>query len=291
MLQRSLLFWVVWCPVFLLWGCATQPVAKPTGAMLVVRLLVKQEPIEAVTLQVTQGDQTEPMASVNGLLYSRIGGRSVDYLFPVPLAAGRYKINQGSGLPPFELGFEVPVGAPVYIGRVLLSKDGAPALEDRHTDDVPTLRDAMVQLRDLTINTQLGNLRPERSPELGSGTALAGGGAMEWVPVIESVADQLPVASREAFKRYLKLRKPRAFAVSDDGAYGVASGQAGVERAMLECNKQAPKKPCRLFSVDETAIVWRNCAARTSHPNWWLRLADVAPQDAAALSSECPPRP
>jgi hypothetical protein len=289
MLRRTVFFWVLSC-LLMLWGCATQPPVKMSGAMLVVRLTAKQVPTEAITVQVTQGDQTVPMASVNGLLSPRIGSRSIDYLFPVPLAPGRYKISAGSGLPSFELAFDVPAGAPVYVGRVLLSPDTAPALEDHQAEDVSMLRVTIDKLRSVAINTQLGSLRPERAPELARRSSKAG--TLEVVPVAEVLPGELPVASRETFKRYLQLREPRAFAVNEDGtAYGVASGKNAIEHAMQDCNKLGPKTPCRLFSVNQTATLWRGCAAPPSDFKGWLRLADVAPQDAAAAANAaCPPR-
>lgn len=284
MMRSSMLIGVLVCTL-LLWGCASgPPPPKLTGAMLFVRLVAKQEPTEAVTVHVAQGEQSAAMASVRGILASRVGGRSVDYAFPVPLAPGRYKISSGSGLPSFEVAFEVPAGAPVYIGRVLLSQDSAPVLEDRSPDDVPMIRNVVAQLRSVAINPLIGSLRPVRAPE--AARAVAGGGAangdtLEVVPATEVLAGELPLASREAFKRYLKLREPRAFAVEDNGAaYGVASGKEAIERAMQDCNKLGPKKPCRLFSVNQSATLLRGCVPPASSFKGWLRLADVAPQDA-----------
>jgi hypothetical protein len=310
MLRSSMLFWGLVC-TFLFCGCASSPPPpKLTGAMLVVRLVTKQEPTESVTVQVTQGEQSGAMASVRGILALRVGGRSVDYAFPVPLAPGWYKISSGSGLPSFELAFEVPAGAPVYIGRVLLSQDSAPVLEDRSGDDLPMIRNVVAQLRSVAISPLIGSLRPVRAPEVAR--ALTSSSAsevvpavantsrgpaakvdtLEVVPVTKALAGELPLSSRQAFKRYLKLGEPRTLAVEDGGAaYGVASGKDAIERAMQDCNKLSPKKPCRLFSVNQSATLLRGCVTPKSSFKGWLRLADVAPQDAgAAASAECPPR-
>jgi len=310
MLRSSKLLWVLVCTL-LCCGCASSPPhPKLTGAMLVVRLVTKQEPTETVTVQVAQDEQSAAMAMVRGMFASRVAGRSVDYAFPVPLAPGRYKISSGSGLPLFELAFEVPAGAPVYVGRVLLSKDSAPVLEDRSADDIPMLRNVVAQLRSAPINPLIGSVRQVRPPEAdpaavsGSTSAVApetetsrgtaaSGDTLEVVPVSEVLAVELPVASRDAFKRYLKLREPRAFAVEDGGtAYGVASGKIAIERAMQDCNKLGTKKPCRLFSVNQSATLLRGCVAPASSFKGWLRLADVAPQDAAVVPANtvCPPR-
>ncbi len=304
-------FWTGWLTVLMaMWGCATPPPVSPTGAMVVVRLLTRQEPPDSLVLQVTREGQAEPMAAVNGLLYSRIGGRSADYLVAIPLPAGRYVVAPEGGsaasMAAFQLAIEVPAGPPVYVGRLLVPQDRsrAPALEERFADDMPMFRDAIASLRMADIHLRMGTLRQERPADA------AAGSSMEVVPVSEALAVHLPPAARAGFARYMKLRSPRAFAVSEDGVFSMASGSRGVvERAMQECAKLSPKRPCRLFAVDQTATLWRACGAAGSapaggpapgepgrslaSPRVWLRLADVAPGDSVARSTGtgCPATP
>lgn len=356
MLCRSLIRWMTWLfPVALLWGCATlrppppPPPAAPaatTGALLAARLLTQQEPAEGVILQVTAAGQTEPMGTVTGLLYSRNGGRSADYLFPIPLPPGRYTLTPDGTFPPFQMEVDVPMGAPVYVGRLLLPQDRsrAPALEDHPSEDVPMFRSLVAQLRTVDIGVRLGQLQPpEDVIPIPTPTPV-----MEVVRVSEALASELPVQARSGFLRYLKLRGPRAFAVSDQGVFAQASGRNVVERAVQACNQQDPLRACRLFSMDQTAMVWRTSQGTSASPytngiptlpatrsmpvspsapvstprtppvsvgppmppqaapvpmakadpcepefKGWLRLADVAPQEAAArrAAKGCAPLP
>ncbi|MES2888916.1 MAG: hypothetical protein V4739_13020 [Pseudomonadota bacterium] len=267
MLRRSLIRWMTWLlPLALLWGCATPPPPAPnTGAMLMVRLLTKQEPVDGVILQVTAVGQTEPMATVTGMLYSRSGGRSADYLFPIPLPPGRYTLTPDNTLAPFHLEVDVPKGPPVYVGRLLLPQDRsrAPVLEEHQAEDVPMFRNLVAQLRTVDIGLRLGELKRLENAAPTPTTSTV----MEVVPVSEALASELPPAARSGFLRYLKLRTPRAFAVNDLGMFAQATGKNVVERALQECNKQDAQRGCRLFSVDQTATLWRNAQGSSASPH------------------------
>lgn len=325
MLHRFL-FCMSWLSLLVVWGCAVPPPPppSPTGAMLVVRWLSRQEPPNSLVLQVTREGQSEPMAVVKGLFYSRIGGRSADYLVAIPLPAGRYAVAPEGGAAMFQLAFEVPSGPPAYVGRVVLPQElgHPPTLEDRFADDMPMFRDAIASLRMVDIHRRMGSLRQERpasdnpsppqpgrpvdanpgSPRQEHPTHAGAGGSMEVVPVSEALAVHLPLVARDGFARYMRLHSPRAFAVNEDGVFSMASGSLDVvERAMQECAKLSPKRPCRLFAVDQTATLWRGCgnaragAGTTTGTSLassrvWLRLADVAPGDNLA-GTGCPPTP
>jgi dienelactone hydrolase len=58
---------------------------------------------------------------------------------------------------------------------------------------------------------------------------------------------------RMAYKLFLTLRRPRAFAVSQDGGYGAASGTDPITGALASCSQGHPG--CQLYAVDGD-IVW-----------------------------------
>lgn len=68
----------------------------------------------------------------------------------------------------------------------------------------------------------------------------------------------LPAKAQAAFRSFLKSAHPRAFAVSESGYYGAASGGKDVaRRALINCVRaSAPdRQNCRLFAVDDTLLV------------------------------------
>ena len=70
----------------------------------------------------------------------------------------------------------------------------------------------------------------------------------------------LPVAGdagRRAYQHYLNQSLPRAFAVSDSGAWSWAEdGDDPVSRALAACQKNSTT-PCRLYSIDQD-VVWQS---------------------------------
>ena len=69
-------------------------------------------------------------------------------------------------------------------------------------------------------------------------------------------ADKVPIspASREsAYRRFLDAKKPRAFAVGPRGAWGQASGDWALGRALGRCARRG--EPCALYAVDDD-VVW-----------------------------------
>ena len=288
MLRRSLL-WLVLLPLALgLWGCAGRPSSSPpTGAMFVLRVMSRQ-PVETFSIQVSEAGKAEPIASVNGILHAHSAGRSADFLFPIPLVPGRYKVShESAAFPPFLVSFEVSPVQPVYVGRLVMYQDRSrpPALEDRFSEDALMFREAISQLRTVNIGAQLGSMSTEPLVDLGAPPTQVPT-SVEVVPVSELLVNELPLGAREAFKRYLKLGGSRAFVFNEEGLFGMASGKNVVERAMQECTKQGPKRPCRLFSVDQSATVFRAPgAAVTPSPS------PAVPPAPANLSPVAPPPP
>jgi hypothetical protein len=81
-------------------------------------------------------------------------------------------------------------------------------------------------------------------------------------------ADKVPFIrffNRQAYKRWLQLPKPRAYAISEWGAAGWSWGpekadptwtkDVAIERALQECHKMR-MGPCRIYAVDDD-VVWR----------------------------------
>jgi dienelactone hydrolase len=69
-----------------------------------------------------------------------------------------------------------------------------------------------------------------------------------------SAVPYINAAGREAYARYLTLRKPKAFVIAPDGAwYFAALGEDPLLSAMETCKKAHAN--CRLYGVDD-AVVW-----------------------------------
>jgi hypothetical protein len=65
--------------------------------------------------------------------------------------------------------------------------------------------------------------------------------------------DDVPYLSergRQAYRQFLKLHKPRAFALAPDGGYGMATGNGDpAPAALANCGRE--HKDCRLYVVDD----------------------------------------
>jgi hypothetical protein len=72
---------------------------------------------------------------------------------------------------------------------------------------------------------------------------------------------------RETYRNFLNQPKPRAVAISEDGAIGWASDVYKPQRAALRfCQRSAaPGRPCRLYAVDDT-VVWAEAPTPTTEP-------------------------
>ena len=73
----------------------------------------------------------------------------------------------------------------------------------------------------------------------------------------------LTASGREAYRHYLDLPVPRAFAMSDSGAWSWAEdGDDPSSRAIAACQKNS-KTACRLYSIDQD-VVWQDPATNPS---------------------------
>jgi dienelactone hydrolase len=68
-----------------------------------------------------------------------------------------------------------------------------------------------------------------------------------------SAVPYLGAQGREAYSQFLATRRPRAFAIAPDGAWGAASGLDPITDALVTCSNG--HQGCRLYAVDGD-IVW-----------------------------------
>ena len=69
----------------------------------------------------------------------------------------------------------------------------------------------------------------------------------------------LPQRQREALKKFLTVKLPRALAFSDDGHWGYATGDDVLSKALAFCQRRpaappAAAQPCHLYAVDEAVV-------------------------------------
>jgi dienelactone hydrolase len=63
-------------------------------------------------------------------------------------------------------------------------------------------------------------------------------------------------AKARGYSKFLSVRTPRAFAISEAGYWGWANGpNETISRALAHCNQVSPK-PCALYAIDDI-VVWR----------------------------------
>lgn len=135
-------------------------------------------------------------------------------------------------------------------------------------DDLVTLHTLWPDLRKRRIATRL----PQRLVVIGPDNTVAGGvearfpapGAPsgEYVtgaPLADDAGQTLPAAVQKEFKKFTRMKLPRAFAVGPGDAFGVAAaGPEVVARALAACNsKRDPRvkdSSCRLYAVDDTVM-------------------------------------
>jgi dienelactone hydrolase len=81
-------------------------------------------------------------------------------------------------------------------------------------------------------------------------------------PAMTDKGSPLPIASavpylnangRKAYEVFLKMHRPRAFAISNDGAWGSASGLDPIEDALVACAQG--HQGCRIYAID-AAVIW-----------------------------------
>lgn len=269
---------------------ATGVAPASTGALLGVRLLTRQDPPKVLTLELG-GERLEQAVLIRGRLQSALPGQFADYLIPIAVPPGRFSLKSLSdgNTPPvavLNLPFEVVAASPSYLGRltVRLLNDRRPsddlAIEDAYDDDTLAFRVAVPEIRRAEIRRDLLSLNqktspaspganapvtltwvtrgeaPKPAPALDSNTArpVARPGELGVTPFDGNTVRQLPEPARGGFARFLQLPIPRAFAMADTGAYGVASGREASNAALQQCKRQAGGAPCSLIAVDQTLV-------------------------------------
>lgn len=251
------------------------------GALMSVRLLDRFEPPAAVVVELLPQGQTQ-LSRVSGRLQQSIPGQFADYLVALALPPGSYRVqgvrdgrlpasDPDSMLAVLDAPLELGERDPVYLGQMLI-RAGASSraagqgirIEDRYDDDIVAFRAAVPQLRDVSIGRAL--LQP--APTAGASSATKGDigatGRMEVERLALENVSLLREPARQAFTRFLKLPAPRAFAISDSGAHGQATGRSAVTEALRLCSRQARGQPCRLFAVDQTMLSAASCTATSA---------------------------
>ncbi|MFN9708896.1 MAG: hypothetical protein ACK541_04930 [Burkholderiales bacterium] len=253
--------------------------------MLVVRVM-GSEPIDSLSLQISRLGKTEPQMPVNGIINPRSAGRWIDFLFPISMPPGRYLIShENPNLAPFQMNFEIGKNTLAYVGRLVVFQDRSrpSVLEDQYFEDLSMFHERITSLHSVKVTAQLGSLSPG-APQEPPPVSATNQSLVEVVPVSEAFLEQLPWQAREPFKRYLKLDSPRAFAVNEEGEFGLATGKNVVQRALQDCSNQTSKRPCRIFSVDQSVALTRP----TSAPMTPASLPSPGSRLAPPLSAQAP---
>jgi len=190
-----------------------------------------------------------------------------EFLIRVELSPGHYRLSRLSGVTrggvdelrfdtEVDMQFQARSGATQYLGRIILNGKEVRSVnafkEDRArlVRSWPALRNRSVQHRELPAIALVTPPPPPKPEARGKG---------EYVPPmkLESDAEKLlPAAVRPAFRRFLKLKPPRAFVISSTGVFGSASGGLNVvQRALSDCERvPRAKGQCLLFALDDTLI-------------------------------------
>ena len=92
--------------------------------------------------------------------------------------------------------------------------------------------------------------KPPSLPSSSPSSPAAGQGVP---PPAPEAVPYLSERGRQAYRQFLKLHKPRAFAIAPDGGYAFAAGNAQAQAtALAECSKS--HQACRLFLVDDAVV-------------------------------------
>lgn len=259
---------------------ATAVGASPSdlsGGLLVVRTAssAATEPILMAEVTSPSGEQS----AVFGGRLQRTASEGPLYLFALSMAPGRYVLKSirlpgaqrtGADMPrgaiALNLPFLVSAGGPAYLGRIVLGSPASTAamrIEDRFDEDVALFRSSMPPLRSAAVQRDVLALAvdvpqalfPAARPgdpqtlklQLDYELSVPG---LTFVPLTPAARDLLPARARPAFSRFLQLKPPRAFAISDAGDHGVARGEHSVAKALRDCAAVARGSRCRLFALD-----------------------------------------
>jgi hypothetical protein len=266
--------------IVLLVGCATkgQDVSGGksgvSGALMVVRIVGRQQPVKAVALDVLVDGQADGI-SFTAKVQGGIPGRPADYLLALALPPGQYVLKElrdatlvasdpAAKLATLDIPIQIEKKDPVYLGRLVLPVGGSSVgradvtVEDNLEQDVLDFKTEFAQLREAVVDRKL--ILPQTvivSPSVAANPARR----MQVDVANSESAALLNPAARAAFAQFMRLAAPKAFATSPKGASGYASGRDAIGSALRKCVKQAKGEDCRLFAVDDTLITEASCKA------------------------------
>lgn len=271
-----------WCAVMvtaLLSACVALPPAQKANASLLASVVIMGD--EAMQLQpvaiildlddMSAGTTRQFVFEANSL----IPGHRAEFPVRMDVPAGQHRLSRISAVAPdgtaiaaLDLGVEIDIeasaGSTDYLGHLEMSRSTDPdlaadaarlVLVDAYEDDLPDFVHAWPELR----RRKIGRCAPESAMTV----SLTQPSLQEIhhharaEPLDATAASHLPRRSQLAFEAFLKNKYPRAFAIGQSGATGVAAGGANViERALRDCRRAAGKRrqTCRLFALDDTLI-------------------------------------
>lgn len=275
-------------------GVVRQQPGTVTGGLLTIRIhgLSAAPANLAVALHPQGAEGVGGQTLVSGSLQNGAPAAQADYFFAIDLAPGNYvldavQIPSGATLsaaPSWQAlatglnaAFSVDNGAPRYLGRLVL-RPGEPLgampqalVEDHYDAEVPLFAQRIAGLRDLKLPKSLLTLSAQ---DLRWRNVDANANAVQASGLPEQAPDDMTMATRAAYKRFLRLKLPRAFALGEGDAYGYATGANAVDRATSDCRKLVKRGSCTIAAVDNTLITQNVCAGLARPPN--ASLADDA---------------
>ena len=265
---------------------AKAPITEPlTGGLMVVRLLNRADPPGSIALSFSVANLTAHL-SVSARLQRHVPGQYADYFVPLSLPVGGYVLThlrstatnsaKDEILANLDIPWVVDQPNPVYLGRILVPMSNSVPLigngniEDHFDEDRAAIQALLPELRNATITPFLLSQRLQLRMEKLLASALAGT-VMNVVEADNAATSELAEPARSAYLRYLRLKAPRAFAASADGAYGFASGSKAVAKSLTLCVRQSNAlrqqvgssavSACELMSVDNTWVTNTSCKA------------------------------
>jgi cytochrome c len=286
---------------------STPSTTSLTGGILTVRLKNALDPPASIFLSVGMAGTLDKAQFEGKLTRNFLGNfpdRYADYLVVLSLLPNRYvleslralvgskEVNQALSLP-----FTVVQGSPNYLGRLVLTLNiaseetrvGIEGIENHLEEDTVVFRSALKNLKNIKDFPDISSALIQISPTgVLHGNAPSG---LKWAttsaafsPTLNpskqvnfelltpSASSLLASTDRSAFRKFLRVAPPRAFATNHSGAWGWASGVNSVPRALTHCSKRLGPanlkannnlnvNKCQLFAVDEMLINFNPAAA------------------------------
>lgn len=95
---------------------------------------------------------------------------------------------------------------------------------------------------------------------------------------------------KAAYRGFLKLRMPRAFAVADSGEFGVASGDCHAAYKALQYCREHAGKACQLYALDDQIVLGAKDQQLVEEEQRLAGLVAQAAQGSAKMVSQVMPR-